>query len=123
LAVGAQFGVILVVERGVSVEFATFRADDAYVDGRRQTGVRFTTAREDAERRDFTVNGMFEDPESGEVLDFVEERADLARRVVRAIGDPRRRFGEDKLRLLRAVRFAARLGFAIDPETETAIRE
>ncbi len=123
VAVGAQFGVILVVEGDVSIEVATFRADDAYVDGRHPTSVRFTTARQDAERRDFTINGMFEDPETGEVFDFVGGRADLERRVVRAIGEPRRRFEEDKLRLLRAVRLAARLGFSIEPETGAAIRE
>jgi tRNA nucleotidyltransferase/poly(A) polymerase len=85
--------------------------------------VRFTTPQEDAARRDFTINGMFADPESGEVLDFVGGRADLERRVVRAIGDPRRRFAEDRLRLVRAVRFAARLRFSIDPDTAAAIRE
>jgi poly(A) polymerase len=123
VAVGAQFGVILVVEDGVRVEVATFRADDAYVDGRHPVSVRFTTPQEDAARRDFTINGMFADPESGEVLDFVGGRADLERRVVRAIGDPRRRFAEDRLRLVRAVRFAARLRFSIDPDTAAAIRE
>ncbi len=123
VAVGAQFGVILVVEGDVSIEVATFRADDAYVDGRHPTSVRFTTARQDAERRDFTINGMFEDPETGEVFDFVGGRADLERRAVRAIGEPRRRFEEDKLRLLRAVRLAARLGFSIEPATGAAIRD
>src|SRR5882724_2076418 len=79
VAVGAQFGVILVVDGDVSVEVATFRADDAYLDGRRPSAVRFTTAREDAERQDFTVNGMFEDPDTGEVFDYVGGREDLAR--------------------------------------------
>jgi len=123
VAVGAQFGVILVVEGGVRVEVATFRADDAYVDGRHPVSVRFTTPQEDAARRDFTINGMFADPETGEVLDFVGGRQDLERRVIRAIGDPRRRFAEDRLRLVRAVRFAARLRFAIDSATAEAIRE
>lgn len=122
-AVGAQFGVILVLDGDVSIEVATFRADDAYVDGRHPVGVRFTTPEEDAARRDFTINGMFLDPASGEVLDFVGGRRDIEARVVRAIGDPRRRFAEDRLRLLRAVRFAARLDFSIEPETAAAIRE
>jgi poly(A) polymerase len=123
VAVGAQFGVILVIEGGVRVEVATFRADDAYVDGRHPVAVRFTTPEEDAARRDFTINGMFADPFDGRVLDFVGGRRDLERRIVRAIGDPRRRFAEDRLRLLRAVRFAARLGFHVEPETAAAIRE
>jgi poly(A) polymerase len=123
IAVGAQFGVILVVEGDVRVEVATFRADEAYVDGRHPSSVRFTTPEEDAARRDFTINGMFEDVRTGEVLDFVGGRRDLERRIVRAIGDPRRRFAEDRLRLVRAVRFAARLGFAIEPDTAAAIRE
>jgi len=123
VGVGAQFGVILVVDGDVRVEVATFRADDAYVDGRHPVGVRYTTAEEDAARRDFTVNGMFADPVSWEVKDFVGGRADLEKKVIRAIGDPRRRFEEDKLRLVRAVRFAARLGFAIEAETAAAIRE
>ncbi len=123
VAVGAQFGVILVVDGDARVEVATFRADDAYVDGRHPTAVRYTTPEEDAARRDFTINGMFADPETWEIHDFVGGREDLARRVVRAIGDPRRRFDEDKLRLLRAVRFAARLEFEIEPETAAAIRE
>jgi tRNA nucleotidyltransferase/poly(A) polymerase len=123
VAVGAQFGVILVVDGGASVEVATFRADDAYVDGRHPVGVRFTTEREDAERRDFTINGMFFDPRTDEVLDYVGGRADLEKKIVRAIGDPRRRFAEDKLRLIRAVRFAARFDFSIEPETFAAIRE
>jgi poly(A) polymerase len=122
VAVGAQFGVILVLERGAQVEVATFRSDEAYVDGRHPVSVRFTTPREDAERRDFTINGMFWDPVADEVLDWVGGRDDLARRVVRAIGDPRRRFEEDKLRMMRAVRFAARLDFALDGGTAGAIR-
>src|SRR5262245_12512394 len=103
--VGVQFGVVIVLDEGPPVEVATFRADDAYVDGRRPTGVRFTTAREDAERRDFTMNGLFMDPGTGEIVDYVGGRADLDARVVRAIGDAKARFTEDKLRLLRAVRF------------------
>jgi poly(A) polymerase len=123
VAVGAQFGVILVVEDDVRVEVATFRSDDAYIDGRHPRSVRFTTAEEDAERRDFTINGMFFDPVEEKVLDFVGGREDLERRVVRAIGDPRQRFAEDKLRMIRAIRFAARLDFSLDPPTAAAIHE
>ena len=123
VAVGAQFGVILVVDGDENVEVATFRADDAYVDGRHPVAVRYTTAEEDAARRDFTVNGMFADPFTWEVKDYVGGREDLERRIIRAIGEPRRRFDEDKLRLVRAVRFAARLQFAIEDETAEAIRE
>jgi putative nucleotidyltransferase with HDIG domain len=121
--VGAQFGVVIVMTGAIPVEVATFRSDDAYVDGRRPTGVRFTGAREDAERRDFTVNGLFLDPETGEILDFVGGRADLDARLIRAIGDPRARFGEDRLRLLRAVRFATTLPARIEPATWSAVRE
>jgi poly(A) polymerase len=121
--VGAQFGVILVVRGPHRFEVATFRSDDAYVDGRRPAAVHFGDPRKDAERRDFTINGLFEDPETGAVIDFVGGRGDLARRVIRAIGDPRARFREDKLRLLRAVRFAAELGFEVDPATLEAACE
>ncbi|MEM8885236.1 MAG: CCA tRNA nucleotidyltransferase [Planctomycetota bacterium] len=121
VAVGAAFGVVLVVEDGVEVEVATFREDLGYADGRHPEAVRFTDAKEDARRRDFTVNGMFEDPETGEILDFVDGRADLARRCIRAIGDPRARFREDRLRMLRAVRFATVLDFTIDPDTRAAV--
>lgn len=124
--VGEQFGVIIVVEEGCNFEVATFRSDDAYIDGRRPTAVHFGDPRADAERRDFTVNGMFEDPRTGEVLDFVGGRADLERRLFRAIGDPRARFREDKLRLLRGVRFVAQLGhlgFDLEPATLEATRE
>jgi poly(A) polymerase len=123
LAVGAQFGVILVVDDGVPVEVATFRADDAYVDGRHPSSVRFTTMEEDAARRDFTVNGMFYDPLEDRVIDLVGGREDLARGVIRAIGDPRRRFAEDKLRMIRAVRFAARFGFELERGTTEAVRD
>jgi poly(A) polymerase len=119
--VGVHFGVILVVEQGVPFEVATFRSDDVYVDGRRPVRVHFASAREDALRRDFTINALFLDPLSGEVVDFVDGQADLRAGVIRAIGDPRARLGEDRLRMLRAVRLAARLGFAIDPATHAAI--
>ena len=121
--VGAHFGVVLVKGGSNHVEVATFRSDRDYVDGRRPTAVRFeTNPRQDVLRRDFTINGLMMDPATGEVLDFVGGRTDLGQRLVRAIGDPEVRFREDHLRLLRAVRFAARLGFAIEPATLEAIR-
>jgi tRNA nucleotidyltransferase/poly(A) polymerase len=120
--VGARFGVVLVVIDGLPVEVAAFRADAEYADGRRPVSVRPATPQEDAQRRDFTINGMFLDPASGEVLDYVGGQADLAAGVVRAIGDPAARFAEDHLRLLRAVRFAARFGYAIDDATFAAMR-
>ena len=119
-AVGAQFGVIVVLENGLQFEVATFRSDGAYLDGRRPTEVHFSTAEEDAARRDFTINGMFFDPVANEVIDFVGGRADLEARVIRAIGDPAARFAEDRLRILRAVRFATVLGFEIEPATWAA---
>jgi poly(A) polymerase len=121
-AVGAQFGVVLVIHRGHPFEVATFRSDDAYVDGRRPTSVAYTDARTDAQRRDFTINGLFLDPVSGEVIDYVSGQADIRARLVRAIGDPKARFQEDKLRMLRAIRFGARLGYAIDSATWEAVR-
>ena len=120
--VGAQFGVVLVLAEGHPVEVASFRADAEYRDGRRPVSVRPATPEEDARRRDFTINGMFRDPESGAVLDFVGGQADLAAQVIRAIGDPAARFQEDRLRMLRAVRLAAHLGYAIEPPTMAAIR-
>lgn len=123
VAVGRAFGVILVLEGDHKFEVATFRSDGRYPDGRHPESVTFSGPEEDAKRRDFTINGMFFDPDGGKVLDFVGGRADLERRVLRAIGDPRARLSEDRLRLLRAVRLAARLGFALDPATEAAVRE
>ncbi len=125
--VGAHFGVVLVRDRGAQggahVEVATFRSDLEYLDGRHPEGVRFETDPEqDVLRRDFTINALLMDPATGEVLDFAGGRADLATQVIRAIGDPERRFQEDHLRLLRAVRFATRFGFAIEPGTFAAIR-
>jgi poly(A) polymerase len=125
IPVGISFGVIRVNHprrRGVEVEVATFRNDGTYVDGRRPESVSFTTAREDAARRDFTINGMFLDPLTGELIDYVGGRADLDDRLLRAIGDPVERFREDKLRLLRAVRFASRFDLTIEPGTFDAIR-
>lgn len=184
VSVGAQFGVVLVVEGEYQFEVATFRSDEAYVDGRRPTGVRYGSAEEDAQRRDFTINGLFYDPltrptdalcrlgtnagvssdsapppqrgeglaegrtldivgdralpqetngalsqralpttSDGRILDFVGGQADIERKLVRTIGDPRQRFTEDKLRLLRAVRFAANLDFGIDPATFAVVEE
>jgi poly(A) polymerase len=119
-AVGAHFGVIVVLENELQFEVATFRSDGAYLDGRRPAEVHFSTAEEDAARRDFTINGMFFDPVANEVIDFVGGRKDLEARVIRAIGDPAQRFAEDRLRLLRAVRFATVLGFQIEPSTWAA---
>ncbi len=120
--VGVQFGVVLVLEGGAQLEVATFRSDDAYIDGRRPSGVRFATAAEDAQRRDFTINALFQDPATGEVIDFVGGQADLGAGVIRAIGDPAARIKEDRLRMLRAVRFAARFGYTIEPATLAAVR-
>jgi len=121
-AVGAHFGVILVMEHGRAFEVATFRSDHEYLDGRRPEMVTFSTPKEDAKRRDFTINGMFYDPVADKFIDFVGGRADLDSQTLRAIGDPAARFREDKLRLLRAVRFAARFGYQIDPATWEALR-
>jgi poly(A) polymerase len=132
-AVGEQFGVVLVPIRcgaregerdNYTIEVATFRSDGAYSDGRHPDQVQFSTeARLDVQRRDFTINGLLLDPVTQEVLDYVGGRRDLERSVIRAIGDPRLRFSEDKLRLLRAVRFAARFDYAIEEKTFAAIRE
>jgi poly(A) polymerase len=137
-AVGVQFGVVLVpapegdgarasaegVAKTHAVEVATFRSDVGYSDGRHPDEVRFSrTPQEDVARRDFTINGMLLDPVSGEVFDFVGGRKDLAAGIVRTIGDPEQRFAEDKLRMLRAVRFAARFEYAIDPATFAAVRK
>ena len=117
IPVGVQFGVIIVLEAGAEIQVATFRGDGAYHDGRHPESVRYTDAKGDSLRRDFTVNGLFFDPIEEKVLDFVGGRQDLEARLLRAIGNPSERFAEDKLRLLRAVRFATTLGFEIDPET------
>ena len=119
-AVGVQFGVVLVPApeqvlkaSAHAVEVATFRSDIGYTDGRHPDHVRFADPREDVARRDFTINGMMLDPVSGEVLDYVGGRDDLSAGIIRAIGDPALRFGEDKLRMLRAVRFAARFEYTL----------
>ncbi|MBI5866436.1 MAG: CCA tRNA nucleotidyltransferase [Planctomycetes bacterium] len=120
--VGQAFGVVLVKRDQRWIEVATFRSDGRYSDGRRPDSVQFTDAEHDAQRRDFTVNGMFLDPDGPTVIDYVAGRADLAARRIRCIGDPAARFGEDYLRLLRAVRFAARLDFSIENGTLDAMR-
>ncbi len=123
ISVGAQFGVMLVRRDSTQVEIATFRSDHPYLDGRRPSGVTFTaSAEQDVLRRDFTINGLLLDPLSGEILDFVGGRADLAAKVVRAIGNPWERFAEDRLRMIRALRFAARLGFRVEAGTMAAIQ-
>jgi poly(A) polymerase len=126
-AVGAQFGVVLVPvgeSNGDTVEVATFRSDLGYSDGRHPDQVRFSnSAQEDVERRDFTINGLLLDPVANEVLDFVGGRKDLDAGIIRTIGRPELRFTEDKLRMLRAVRFAARFGYTIEPETFAAIQK
>jgi len=123
LEIGAKFGVVIVLARPKPVEVATFRSEAGYQDGRHPERVTFTNAAEDAGRRDFTINGMFYDPVKEEVLDFVEGQADLSRRIIRTIGAPDERFGEDYLRMLRAVRFATELDFPIEPKTFAAIQE
>ena len=122
IPIGVQFGVVLVSAADSLCEVATFRADGSYLDGRHPTSVRFSDEREDALRRDFTINGMFYDIRTEQVIDYVGGQQDLAERVIRAIGDPLARFSEDRLRMIRAVRFAARLEFSIAPETFAAIR-
>jgi poly(A) polymerase len=122
VAVGKAFGVVVVLRDGFSFDVATFRTDGAYADGRHPDSVVFATAEGDAQRRDFTVNGLFCDPESGEVTDFVGGLADLDAQVIRAIGDPEARFREDHLRMLRAVRFGSVLGFGIESGTWAAMR-
>ena len=122
IAVGARFGVIVVVQGDHHFEVATFRADAEYHDGRRPSAVRFGTIEEDARRRDFTIGGMYYDPENDRIIDLVGGRPDLRAGVIRAIGVPAERFAEDHLRILRAIRFAARLDFTIDKDTWTAMR-
>ena len=120
--VGAKFGVMLVRKSGHDIEVATFRSDGSYSDGRHPDAVTFGSEVEDARRRDFTINGLFFDPIGGRVIDHVEGRKDLDAGIIRTIGEPDRRFAEDHLRMLRAVRFAARLGFTIEPATMEAIK-
>ena len=122
IPVGIQFGVVRVRVAEMEFEVATFRSDGIYLDGRHPSAIRFSTPEQDAARRDFTINGMFYDPLSERVIDYVNGREDLAGKLVRAIGQPSRRFAEDRLRMLRALRFAAVLGFEIEADTWSAIR-
>lgn len=121
IPVGAAFGVIIVLEQGHEFQVATFRSDGPYRDGRHPESVSFTTAEGDAARRDFTINGLFQDPLDDSIIDFVGGRNDLVSRTIRCIGDPASRFAEDHLRLIRAIRFAATLDFSIDPATWDAL--
>lgn len=126
-AVGEAFGVVLVhgriAKKRCQVEVATFRTDGSYSDGRRPDWVEYATAEEDAQRRDFTINGLFYDPIAQKVIDYVGGQEDLASQVLRAIGDPYARISEDKLRMLRAIRFASRYSFALESSTRLAIQE
>ena len=121
LKVGAKFGVVIVLIEGKKVEVATFRTETGYADGRHPGAIKFAGAAEDAGRRDFTINGMFYDPLKKEVIDYVNGQADLKKELIRTIGRPAKRFGEDYLRMLRAVRFSTQLGFAIESRTFSAI--
>ena len=121
--VGEQFGVVLVIEDGHQFELATFRSDGPYTDGRHPETVAFTDVEGDVRRRDFTINGMMYDPVEDRLIDLVGGRKDLEAHLIRAIGEPRKRFEEDRLRLVRAVRFAARFDFDIEPATRAAILE
>jgi len=125
LAIGQSFGVITVLgpKSAGQIDVATFRRDATYSDGRHPDSVSFTTAEQDALRRDFTINGLFYDPVESRVIDYVGGQEDLRQGIVRAIGDPRQRIAEDKLRMLRAVRFASRFDFALDERTLAAIQE
>jgi tRNA nucleotidyltransferase/poly(A) polymerase len=121
LKVGAKFGVVIVLVKDMQVEVATFRTESGYEDGRHPAVVKFAGAAEDAGRRDFTINGMFYDPVSNNVVDYVNGQADLKKRIIRAIGKPEERFSEDYLRMLRAIRFSTQLRFVIEPATFSAI--
>ena len=122
LAIGKTFGVIQVIIDGVPHDVATFRRDESYEDGRHPTAVAFTHAEEDARRRDFTINGLFYEPTSGRVIDYVDGQKDIAAHVIRTIGRPEQRFSEDALRMMRAIRFASTLGFSVAAETFSAIQ-
>jgi tRNA nucleotidyltransferase (CCA-adding enzyme) len=123
LNVGKAFGVIILPFDNFQLEVATFREDLEYKDGRRPEGVKFSTPEADAKRRDFTVNALFVDPDTGQIIDYVGGEADIKRRLIKTVGDAKARFNEDKLRLMRAVRFAAQLDFEIDPATYQAVTE
>ncbi|MGD0168383.1 MAG: CCA tRNA nucleotidyltransferase [Smithella sp.] len=121
ISIGAKFGVIGVIVQGCPYEVATFRSDDVYEDGRHPSQVHFSSAKEDVFRRDFTINGLLMDPETGEITDYVNGRMDIEKKIIRTINDPDSRFNEDFLRMLRAIRFAANLGFVIETQTLKAI--
>jgi poly(A) polymerase len=121
LSVGAKFGVVAVIAHSHPYEVATFRSDDVYEDGRHPSHVRFSSAKEDVLRRDFTINGLLMDPDTNEIIDYVNGRSDIEKKIIRTIGDPDSRFNEDYLRMLRAIRFAANLCFEIESETKKAI--
>ncbi len=120
--IGIAFGIVLVIVDGHQYEVATFRQDLDYQDGRRPAKIEFSTAEEDAKRRDFTINGMFYDPIRDQILDYIEGRADLEKKLIRAIGNPHDRIKEDRLRMIRGVRLACRFGFQIEQKTQDAIR-
>lgn len=122
IPVGIAFGVVIVVKGGLQFEVSTFRKDHPYQDGRHPLGIDFSTAEKDAQRRDFTINGMFFDPLTQTIYDYVGGKEDLHKKVVRAIGNPHERFAEDRLRMIRAVRFSSRLDFHLDEATATAIK-
>jgi len=121
IPVGIAFGIIIVVDQGIPFEVATFRKDRTYLDGRRPEGFDPADPQEDAKRRDFTINGMFYDPTTEKFYDYVGGKEDIQRKVIRAIGNPHERFGEDRLRMMRAVRYATRFGFSIEEATKQAI--
>ena len=123
IPVGVSFGVVKVLYDDFEYEVATFRSDGKYVDGRHPEEVYFSNEKEDAFRRDFTINGMFYDSIQGKIIDYVNGRQDIRNKIIRTINDPKDRFTEDRLRLIRAVRFAARFQFEIDPDTCNAIKE
>lgn len=123
IPVGKQFGIVIVVIQGIQIEVATFRSDGRYSDGRHPDTVSFSSPREDAARRDFTINSMFMDPENEVIQDFFGGKNDIQQKLIRTVGDPYQRFNEDKLRILRAIRFAAELNFKIEEQTFKAIFE
>jgi poly(A) polymerase len=122
VAIGAKFGVVAVIIDNHPFEVATFRSDDVYEDGRHPSRIHYSTAREDVFRRDFTINGLLMDPDTGDIIDYVNGRFDFDNKIVRTIGNPGKRFREDYLRLLRAVRFAANLHFDLEPATQDAVK-
>ncbi len=123
IAIGKSFGVIAVISENETFEVATFREDCGYQDGRRPESIKFCAPKEDAKRRDFTVNGMFYDPIEKKIIDFVDGQTDLKNKIIRAIGDPEKRFQEDHLRMLRAIRFTHTLGFKLDENTKESIKK